>query len=182
MTISIKRIEDAPALERHLVSLRLLLQHCVNDDPAGSSIGFLAPLSDDDATDLWQQLSPSVFGANPTTTFLIATEPGSDEVLATVQIARNPKQTHTYKGEIRKLLVHPSHRRSGLGRRMMDAAEQIAREELSLDMLLLDTATATPARAFYLKTGWTEWGICPEYAKAADGKKHDCSFFIKKLT
>lgn len=181
MSVSIKSVEDAPALEKYLPSLRWLLQHCVNTDPTSSSIGFLAPLSDYDAREYWLRLFHSVIGPKPTTTLLVATDAGSDEVLATAQIACIPKETHAHRGEVRKLLVHPSRRRSGLGRVMMGAAEKTARDVLGLEMLVLDTASETPARNFYLQTGWREWGVCPEYAKFADGKKGDCSFFVKTL-
>ncbi|KAI1195348.1 acyl-CoA N-acyltransferase [Nemania serpens] len=176
----ISRIRDASALTKCLPSLQRLLQRCVNDDAASSSIGFLAPLSDEVAIQHWLDLQPSITGARPENTFLIATlEDGT--VVATVLIARALKQTHLYKGEVRKLLVHPDFRRHGLGRTMMAAAERTAREELGLELLLLDTATALPARLFYLKTGWTEWGTCPDYAMDAAGTKHECSFFFKRL-
>lgn len=178
----ITKIEDGVSVEQYLPSLRRLLQHCVNDEPPQSSIGYLAPLSDHDAIDYWLQLFPTLFGPKPITTLLVASssdDPSS--IIATVQIARIPKETHDYRGEIRKLLVHPAHRRGGIGRRLMEAAERVAREDLGLEMLVLDTATATPARAFYLRTGWREWGICPEYARYADGRKAECSFFVKML-
>lgn len=174
-------VTDASVVEKHLASLRGLLQHCINDEPDSSSIGFLAPLSDHTATSYWLDLLSSVIGPGATTTLLIATAPGSDEIVATVQLARMPKETHAFKGEVRKLMVHPEYRRHGLGRRMMDEVERVAREEFALELLLLDTSKETPARQFYLRTGWTEWGICPDYAKSASGVKHDCCFFVKSL-
>ncbi|KAI1284041.1 acyl-CoA N-acyltransferase [Xylaria sp. FL0933] len=176
----ISRVQSPSTLTKYLPSLQHLLQRCVNDDPAGSSIGFLAPLSDDIATKHWLDLQSSISGPRPENTLLVATV-GADFVIASVVISRALKQTHAYKGEIRKLLVHPDFRRSGLGRRMMEEAERVAREELGIELLLLDTATAMPARLFYLKEGWTEWGICPEYAMDAVGNKHECSFFFKRL-
>jgi GNAT superfamily N-acetyltransferase len=59
-------------------------------------------------------------------------------------------------GEIKRLWVAPSARGLGLARRLMDAAEQAARE-LGMDVLRLDTNSALPeAAALYLKTGWRE--------------------------
>jgi GNAT superfamily N-acetyltransferase len=174
-------VTDASAVEKHLTSLRELLQHCINDEPDKSSLGFLAPLSDHTAANYWLELLSSVIGPGATTTLLIATAPGSDKVVATVQLARMPKETHTFKGEIRKLMVHPDYRRHGLGKWMMDEVEKVAREEFALELLLLDTSKETPARQFYLRTGWTEWGICPGYAKSSNGVKHDCCFFVKSL-
>ncbi|KAI1121818.1 acyl-CoA N-acyltransferase [Nemania abortiva] len=178
----ILRVQDASTLSRYLPSLRYLLQRCVNDDPASSSIGFIAPLPDDIAAKHWLDLQSSIAGSRPENTLLIATV-GGDNVVATVVIARALKQTHAYKGEIRKLLVHPDFRRAGLARAMMKEAERFAIDELGLELLLLDTATGSPARLFYLKEGWTEWGICPDYAMDATGtSKHDCSFFFKRLS
>ncbi|KAH6976733.1 acyl-CoA N-acyltransferase [Ilyonectria destructans] len=175
-------IRDGSGVEKYLPSLRRLLQHCVNDEPSMSSIGFLGPLLDNTAIDYWLQLFPTAVGPNPTTSLLVVTDSNDPtDVIATVQIARNPRETHAYKGEIRKLLVHPAHRRNGLGKRLMHAAEKVAKEDIGLEMLVLDTATETPARDFYARTGWTEWGICPGYAKFADGRKARCSFFVKML-
>ncbi|KAL7921874.1 acyl-CoA N-acyltransferase [Trichoderma austrokoningii] len=180
-TFILSSVTDISAMEKHLASLRDLLQHCINDEPDISSLGFLAPLADHRADSYWLELMSTVTGPNATTTLLIATQPHSDEVVATVQLARMPKESHTFKGEVRKLMVHPDYRRHGLGKWMMKEVERIAREEFALEMLLLDTSKETPAREFYLKTGWTEWGICPKYAKSSSGKKHDCCFFVKDL-
>ncbi|PTB67730.1 acyl-CoA N-acyltransferase [Trichoderma citrinoviride] len=178
----ISTVTDASTVEKHLTSLRVLLQHCINDEPEISSLGFLAPLTDHTATSYWLDLlSSSVIGPGATTTLLVATAPGSDQVIATVQLARMSKETHAFKGEVRKLMVHPDYRRHGLGRRMMDEVERVAKEEFGMEMLLLDTSKETPARQFYLRTGWTEWGICPDYAKSSSGHKHDCCFFCKSL-
>lgn len=175
---------DRDGAEKYRDSLITLLQSCVNDDPPASSIGFLAPLRDTAADAYWTAVFDDLAAAPSAPTLLVvpdANDPSSSSVVATVQIARYAKETHAHKGEIRKLLVHPSHRRGGLGRRLMDAVERIAREDLGIGMLLLDTARDTPARQFYRRLGWTEWGMCPEYARFADGRMSDCSFFYKKL-
>ncbi|KAI1358929.1 acyl-CoA N-acyltransferase [Xylaria arbuscula] len=193
---NILRVGDISHLSKYLPSLQHLLQRCVNDDPATSSIGFLAPLSDQDAMDHWLDLQTSITGPRPENMLLVATldngngdsdmhvnrnGDNSAAVIATVVIARALKQTHAYKGEIRKLLVHPDFRRDGLGAAMMAEAERVAREELGLELFVLDTAMDTPARRFYLKMGRTEWGLCPDYAMDAAGLKYECSFFFKRL-
>ncbi|MCP1845076.1 DNA-binding MarR family transcriptional regulator/GNAT superfamily N-acetyltransferase [Bradyrhizobium sp. USDA 4538] len=58
--------------------------------------------------------------------------------------------------EIKRLWVAPGARSLGLGRRLMDAAEQAARE-LGIAVLRLDTNSALPeAGQLYRRTGWTE--------------------------
>ncbi|WP_315782812.1 MULTISPECIES: helix-turn-helix domain-containing GNAT family N-acetyltransferase [unclassified Bradyrhizobium] len=58
--------------------------------------------------------------------------------------------------EIKRLWVAPAARGLGLGRRLMDAAENAARR-LSITRLRLDTNSAlAEAQQLYRKTGWTE--------------------------
>ncbi len=58
--------------------------------------------------------------------------------------------------EIKRLWVAPSARGLGVGRRLMDAAEDAARS-LSIKLLRLDTNSAlTEAGQLYRSTGWTE--------------------------
>lgn len=184
---TITRIQDASTADKYLGGLQKLLQHCVNDEPTASSIGFLAPLSAEKASQHWRDLftasiASGSHGDSSTSLLLVATLPQTEQVIATVQVIQMAKETHTFRGEVRKLLVHPAHRRGGLGLLMMQAAERAARDEMGLEVLVLDTASETAAREFYKRTGWTEWGVCPSYAKFADGRKADCSFFVKMLS
>lgn len=176
----ITRSEDFVPL---VPSLSRLLQSCVNPDPKSSSLGFRAPLSETVATTYWENLASRLFGPGRDVSLLVVTHdsPTGVEVVGTIQLGLNPKETHVHKAEIIKLLVGPESRRKGLGRILMTAAENFACEELGKTMLILDTATKTPARDFYLRLGYTEWGICPSYAQNADGKLDDCSFFLKFL-
>jgi DNA-binding MarR family transcriptional regulator/ribosomal protein S18 acetylase RimI-like enzyme len=60
--------------------------------------------------------------------------------------------------EIKRLWVAPSARGLGLARRLMEAAEDIARE-LSIRILRLDTNSALPeAQQLYRNSGWNEIG------------------------
>ena len=190
--LPIVAVRDAASAKAYLPSLCRLLQSCVNDEPSLSSIGFFAPLSDKDAEDYWLTMIPTaIIPSSDSTTesivppqvaLVVVLDPEDpSSVIATAQLARHPKETHAHKGEIRKLLVHSTHRRGGLGRRLMSEMERVAKEEMGLDIVLLDTALETPARQFYRSLGWTEWGMCPQYAMFADGRKSDCSFFYKEL-
>jgi ribosomal protein S18 acetylase RimI-like enzyme len=180
--LSITTVHDAAEANRYTPSLQNLLQRCVNDEPLASSIGFLAPLTEAVATAYWRDLFPQVLGRDASTILMVLTDgSASDEVIGTVQVATIPKQTHAHRGEIRKLLIHPDHRGRGLGRRLMESAERASRDTLKLDILVLDTATETAALEFYRRTGWTEWGTCPDYACFADGRKGSATFFYKQL-
>ena len=66
------------------------------------------------------------------------------------------KGTGSEIAEIKRLWVAPSARRLGVGRRLMDAAENAARH-LSIKTLQLDTNRALPeAIELYRSTGWSE--------------------------
>lgn len=189
---TISRLSGPADIEARLPFLRSLLQLCVNTDPSSSSIGFLAPLSDADADRYWISLGPSL---GTTCHLFVMPDPcgrGKDggrpgmeeeeeEVAATAQLLIIPKATHAHRGEVAKLLVRPSGRRSGLGRSMMAHVESFARDELGLRVLTLDTETDTPALAFYRRTGWVEWGTCSDYAAFADGRLGSATFFMKSL-
>jgi ribosomal protein S18 acetylase RimI-like enzyme len=180
--LSIITVRDAAEADRYTPSLQNLLRRCVNDEPLVSSIGFLAPLTEAVATTYWREVFPQALGQDASTTLMVLTDgSSSDNVIGTVQIATIPKETHAHRGEIRKLLIHPDHRGRGLGRRLMESAERASRDSLKLDILVLDTATDAAALEFYRRTGWTEWGTCPDYACFADGKKGSATFFYKHL-
>jgi ribosomal protein S18 acetylase RimI-like enzyme len=66
------------------------------------------------------------------------------------------KGTGSALAEIKRLWVAPSARGLGLGRRLMDSAENAARN-ISVEILRLDTNSAlAEALKFYRGTGWIE--------------------------
>jgi GNAT superfamily N-acetyltransferase len=178
-SLTVHHVTDAEELNRWIPSLARLTQSCVNIDPSSSSIGFHAPLSEAKATTYWKSLSDRLFDAQPSTTLLVASR-GADAI-GTVQLVTHPKETHAHKVEVGKLLVAAEERGHGLGRRLMGEVERFAAQKLGKTMVLLDTSTETAARQFYLKLGYTEWGICPRYAENAAGELQECSFFYKFL-
>ncbi|KAK6082254.1 hypothetical protein SCUP515_02546 [Seiridium cupressi] len=147
-----------------------------------SSIGFHAPLSDQDADKYWLDVFTKV-DQSPATLYLfvLTKSEASKDVLATSQIHIIPKATHQHRAEIAKLLVHPSARRRGIATAMMKFVEKFARDDLQRAMLNLDTVTEAAALDFYRWTGWTEWGTCPDYAEFADGRRGSITFSVKFL-
>lgn len=181
---TISAVETPDQLSTYIGSLRALLQSHVNDDPSTSSIGFRAPLTDDEAEKYWlgisDRLRDEMAGLAPRSYYLfVLTAAESHDVLATAAVVSIQKPNHMHRAEIVKVLVHPSQQRKGLGHAMMRHAEGFAKTQLRREVLMLDTATATPAMHFYRRLGWKEWGTCPEYADFADGKRGDTTFFIK---
>jgi len=183
----ISHIASIEQLESWLPSLSELLHSCVNLNPEASSIGFRAPLSRNDAAAYWNSLLPDIVGPDPMVSLFVLQDSatkaheGKGTAIGTFQLAQSPKATHVHKTEVRKLLVRSEQRGNGLGRQLMEFAKKFARDQLCKTMILLDTATDTPARGFYLNLGYVEWGVCPAYAQNAAGRLHDSSFFLKIL-
>ncbi|CZR66311.1 related to acetyltransferase [Phialocephala subalpina] len=169
-------------VSKYMTQLCQILQDCVNQ---GASIGFLAPLSTEEATTYWTQVSNLI--TTPTQHLFILTSssstpsnPPNPTILATVQLTVSPKITHVHKAEVVKLLVAPSARRQGIARKLMEHVEDFARDE-GKEFLVLDTATESPAREMYRRLGWEEWGTCKDYASWPDGSRCDATFFRKEL-
>lgn len=162
--------DTAPAL----TALCGVLADCVE---GGASVGFLSPYTPQDALDYWQGVSDSVAGGG--TVLIVAEQDG--EIVGTVQLglAAMPNQPH--RADLKKLLVHRKARGLGVSRLLMAAAE---REALAhgRDVLVLDTATGSPAEALYERFGWQRVGVIPRYALMPDGSDCATTFFYKSLT
>src|SRR5215211_4221824 len=109
-------------LAHDIRSLGDLLYDCVY---AGASVSFVLPFSREEAAAFWHnKVLPAV--QDGTCRVVIARR--AEQILGTVQLdlATPPNQPH--RGEIRKLLVHPSARRGGIARALMLAIEDQARD------------------------------------------------------
>jgi GNAT superfamily N-acetyltransferase len=170
---TITYLNTSGSILTHLPELCLILQDCVNE---GSSIGFLAPLSLQEAEKYWTQVAETIIKGNLHLFILTTSEatPGRDTpptILGTIQLSTIPKATHLHRAEVIKLLVSPSSRRLGIARKLMEYIEDFAR----------GTATGSAAVEMYRRLGWEEWGTCKDYASWPDGSRCDATFFRKDL-
>ncbi len=141
-----------------LEDLTDILHRCVH---TGASIGFILPFSRDDARAYWQdRVQP---GLNAETLDLFVAY-GDGRILGTVQLipAAMPNQPH--RADVAKLLVHPQARRRGLGRALMEALQEHARE-LGRTTLVLDTRSSDPSRLLYQSMGFQIAGEIPNYCR-----------------
>ena len=89
-------------------------------------------------------------------------------LIGSVQLDLATKPNATHRAEVQKLLVLTEARNSGLGRRLMLAAERHAQSH-GRSLLVLDTQTDSVAHGLYLRLGYTEAGSIPGYALSPDG-------------
>lgn len=141
---------------------------------AGASVSFLPPLSRERATAFWHRAATDV-GAGKRV-LLAAWRDG--EMLGTGMLDLATPENQPHRAEIQKILVHPSARRSGVGRHIMQALERSAMAA-GRTLLTLDTRAGDAGEALYRANGWHEAGRIPNYARDADGTPHDTLFFWK---
>ena len=170
--IEIRRLASFEIREQ-LDALARILADCVE---GGASVSYMAPLSQAQAREAFEGFATEV--GDGRRLLLAAYE---EEVpVGTVQVilALPPNQPH--RGEIAKLLVHPSARRRGIAEALVAAAEAEAQAE-GKTLLVLDAVTGDDAERLYTRLGWTRVGSIPNYALYPDGRSCSTTIFWKSL-
>lgn len=161
---------NLPEIRGELVELLL---DVVN---GGGTVGFLPPLSKEEATAFWDGVRKALDGSGRR--MLVARRGG--RVFGTVQLDLAMQTNGRHRAEVMKLLVHEEARRQGLGRGLMGAVEGVARDE-GQTLLVLDTRQGEPAEEFYAALGYRRAGVIPNFAESADGTLHATVLFYKEL-
>lgn len=138
----------------------------------GASVGFLPPLTLEEAEAYWASLP------DPQTLLFVAEREG--RIVGTVQAQLAARANGRHRAEIGKLLVHPDARRQGIARRLMVAAETALRAD-GRSLVILDTRDGDPSNALYRRLGYVEGGRIPHYARSADGTLHTTVFYYRLL-
>ncbi len=112
---------------------------------------------------------------------LIWVAEAADGITGTVSLVLEAKPNSRHRAALIKLMVHRRARGRGLARQLLTSAEQAALAS-GRTLLILDTETDSAADRLYRSTGWTCFGIVPEYAADPEGTLRDCSFFYKQLS
>jgi acetyltransferase len=164
---------DADAARREQAPLIALLHNVVDD---GGSVGFLPPLSMDDAREYWESVAVAVKGGGRL--LWAAREDGA--IVGTVQLDLERRANGSHRAELIKLMVHTRARRRGVGRALMRAAQDEARRR-GRRTLVLDTRQGDPSEALYRSLGWTFAGAIPQYARSANGELHATALYYLLL-
>jgi GNAT superfamily N-acetyltransferase len=142
----------------------------------GASVNFLAGVTIDQAAAWWTERTPLI--GDGTITAFIARNGG--DIVGSTLLVRSRNQNSPHRAEIAKVIVHRTCRRQGLGRRLMEAAESVARVD-GRWMLILDTEAGSEADLFYRSLGWEPFGTMPNHAYRSDGVLAPTTFFWKDL-
>mgnify|MGYP005848928775 CR=1 FL=1 len=153
----------AAELEARLGEFADLLHACVH---AGASVGFVRPHPLEEAEAFWRGVVLPAARAGRRVV-LVATV--GERVVGSVQIAHDTPANQPHRADVTKLLVHPSFRRRGIARRLMDRLEETARA-LGRSLLTLDTRTGDAAEPLYRSLGFVAVGTIPGYCLDPSGR------------
>ncbi|GAB2964346.1 GNAT family N-acetyltransferase [Hymenobacter coalescens] len=170
--MTIKRLSAAEA-RALLPALTDLLIDSVDH---GSSVGFLRPLAPAEAQNYWH----SVIEALETGPRLLLVAEAAGQLLGTVQLDPATKPNAPHRAEVCKLLVHSAHRRQGVARQLLQAAEAAARA-LGRTTLVLDTRLGDASEQLYQGQGYTRVGAIPEYVCNEAGERQATVVYYKLL-
>ncbi|MEU9732919.1 GNAT family N-acetyltransferase [Streptomyces sp. NPDC048002] len=137
----------------------------------GASVGFLAPLDPSAARAWWQERA-----AGP---YAVWVALDGARVVGTVTLAFPDKPNSRHRAELVKLIVHRDARGRGLGRLLLDTAEEAA-AAAHITLLHLDTETGSPAERLYRSAGWTRAGMIPDYAADPGGVLRGTTLYYKR--
>lgn len=151
-----------------------ILLDCVS---GGASVGFMSTLSRQRALAFWDDTFDSV--AQRERVLFIAECPDRRPV-GTVQIVTSQPDNQTHRADISKLLVHRESRGRGVARRLMEEVD-IVSAKLGKSLLVLDTATGSDAESMYIKLGWNQSGIIPNFSMLPNGELQGTTLFWKSV-
>jgi GNAT superfamily N-acetyltransferase len=167
------RLLDQTEASARIGELAEVLSDCVT---GGASVGFMTPYGPADAVPFWEGVIAAVAeGA----TLLFAAERGG-RIVGTVQVGIRQLPNQPHRADVKKLLVLESERGRGLARALMARAEAEA-AALGKTILVLDTATGSPAETVYERLGWQRVGVIPDYALYPDGRYCETTLFYKRV-
>lgn len=167
------RLLDAEETRARMGELADVLADCVT---GGASVGFMAPYGPADALPFWRDVAAAV---GEGATLLFAAE-RAGRIVGTVQVGIRQMPNQPHRADVKKLLVMESERGRGIARALMAAAEAEAARR-GKTVLVLDTATGSPAETVYERLGWQRAGVIPDYALYPDGRFCATTFFYKRV-
>jgi ribosomal protein S18 acetylase RimI-like enzyme len=163
---------DAAAATAAIDELASVLTDCVN---GGASVSFMHPFHQADGVEFFRTVIAAVERGD---TVLIAARDG-ERIVGAVQLGLDTPPNQPHRAEIKKLLVHRSARKRGIGEALMVRAEQEAKS-WGRTLLVLDTASGDAER-LYERAGWQRTGVIPDYAMWPGGGFCDTTIFWKRV-
>ncbi len=159
--------------ESRLEDLTDLMHACVL---GGASIGYIVPFSREQAMAFWTR---KVFPALSAGGLVLLAAWRNGRIVGSVQLDYDTPPNQPHRAEVRKLLVHPDHRRQGIARDLMREIESHARA-LGRSLLTLDTRTGDTAEPLYASLGYATAGVLPGWCRDTLTDRLDATTFMYK--
>ena len=156
-----------------LPDLVALLQDVVN---SGGTIGFMPPVSSEEAHAYWQDVIQALQG--PLRVLVVARE--GETLVGSAQLDLCGRSNGLHRAEVMKVMVHSQQRKKGIGAQLMRAIETQAKLE-GRSTLVLDTREGDDGVRLYQREGYVAAGVIPQYARSADGSLHATVYMYKLL-
>jgi hypothetical protein len=142
----------------------------------GGSVSFMHPLAPEQADAFWRDsLAAAERGER-----IVLGAFDADHLIGTVTLLLELPPNQPHRAEIAKMMTRISHRRQGVARALMRAAEghAVARGRT---LLVLDTAVEDGAPGLYEGLGFNLAGIIPDYALKPHGGLTGTMIYWKRI-
>ena len=153
-----------------------LAQLLLDAHAKGMALGLAAPLERERAAETWRTTASLL---DPSDRVLL-TARVDGAVVGVVQIVRASAENGAHRAEIVRFAVRADMRGRGVGRALLEAAVERARE-LDLTLLWLSTHAGTDSDRIYERLGWTRMGTMPGYSTRPDGVVIGSAFYYLEL-
>jgi ribosomal protein S18 acetylase RimI-like enzyme len=142
----------------------------------GASVGFLAPLSFDEARAFWTGCGEALTKGER----LMWGAWIGEELAGTVQLVVGMPSNQQHRVDLVKLMTLPRHRGHGIGAALTRTAEDQA-IRLGRTLVVLDTVAGNPAQYLYERLGYEAAGVIPDYARSSAGPLEPTCIMFKRL-
>jgi ribosomal protein S18 acetylase RimI-like enzyme len=167
--IKITPLNDSPQIREALSEI--LVEVVANN----GSVHFMHPLALEVAEAFWER---SLASAARGERIMLGAFDG-EHLVGTVTLLLDCPPNQPHRAEIAKLMTRMGHRRRGVAKALMEAAERLAVEK-ARTLLVLDTAADGGASALYERLGYTLAGVIPDYAFKPHGGLTATMIFWKR--
>lgn len=165
---------SAPTVIRSITGLELvpllpdltdLFQEIVN---GGSPLGFLAPITQETSRSYWISLIRELESGSR----LLLVASSENVVVGSGQLSLSQRPNSPHRAELEKLFVARESRGRGIGRSLVQALHEAARQR-GRTLIRLSTRHGEPAEEFYKSLGYRTVGVIPGWTIDRSGERYD---------
>lgn len=142
----------------------------------GAAIGFLPPLSEQEAVDYWQGINDEM-QQNVRQIILVREH---ETVVGAIQLELSAKANALHRTGVEKWMVRSDYQGQGLGKALIQGAEKVA-ASLNTELLTCDTRVGDLAESILTQQDWQKVGEVPKYSRTVMGTYYDCAIYYKSI-